>query len=187
MNARNSLERYGSLQMTLHWVTLLLLAAVYACIELRGYFPKGSDAREALKTWHFMLGLTVPILACIRLALHFAGRRPAIHPAPPRWQAGAATFVHFALYAFMIAMPLLGWALLSSAAKPIPFFGFVLPPLLATDAGLSKQFEEVHETLGTIGYVLIGLHAAAALAHHYLLRDDTLRRMLPRWVSPSSR
>ena len=73
MNPDNPPDRYGSLQITLQWVVLLLLVAVYACIELRGFFPKGSDLREALKTWHFMLGLSVLILATVRVLVHLFG------------------------------------------------------------------------------------------------------------------
>jgi cytochrome b561 len=67
MNWRNNTDRYGSLAIGLHWLMLLLLVAVYVCIELRGYFPKGSDPREALKTWHLMLGLSVFVLAAVRM------------------------------------------------------------------------------------------------------------------------
>ena len=63
--------------------------------------------------------------------------------------------------------------------KTIPLFGVHLPPLVAPDENLAGQLEELHETIGTLGYWLIGLHATAALFHHYVLRDKTLRRMLP--------
>ena len=187
MNLRNSLERYGSVQIALHWAMLLLLSAVYACIELKGFFAKGSDIREALKTWHFMLGLTVLALATIRLVAHLIGPSPRIHPAPPRWQELAGKLMHFALYVFMIGMPIVGWLVLSSEGKAIPFFGLQLPPLMGVNADLTDQLEEVHETVGEIGYFLVGLHAAAALAHHYFLHDDTLRRMLPRRMQSRSR
>lgn len=182
MTLRNTLERYGSLQIALHWAMLLLLAAVYTCIELKGFFPKGSGLREGLKAWHSMLGLTVLALATLRLVLHLAGPRPRVHPTPARWQTLAAKLVHFALYVFMIGMPILGWLMLSADAETIPFFGWALPPLVDADANLAEQFEEIHESIGKIGYALIGFHAAAALFHHYFLRDDTLRRMIPlRW------
>jgi cytochrome b561 len=159
---------------------LLLIAAVYACIELRGYFPKGSDPREALKTWHFMLGLSVFALVWLRLALNATGAIPRIEPEPPKWQGLAAKLMHFALYALMIGLPLVGWLLLSAAGKPIPFFGLQLPALIAENKGLAETIKEVHETGGTIGYILIGMHAFAALFHHYWVGDNTLRRMLPR-------
>lgn len=78
----------------------------------------------------------------------------------------------------MLGMPIAGWLILSFAGKPIPFFGLELPALVAENKDLSKQIKEIHETIGTLGYYLIGLHAFAALVHHYGFKDNTLRRML---------
>lgn len=180
MNWKNTTDRYSSPSVAMHWLMLLLLVAVYACIELRGMYPRGSDLREALKTWHFMLGLGVFALVFVRLALRLAaGAAPSIRPALPPWQARLAALMHLALYAFLLAMPLLGWLTLSASGKPVPFFGLQLPPLLGADKALAGSLKEIHETIGTIGYYLVGLHAAAALFHHYWTRDNTLLRMLP--------
>ena len=67
--------------------------------------------------------------------------------------------------------------MLSAKGKPVPFFGLTLPPLVAPDKALAERLQDLHALIGTIGYWLIGLHAAAALFHHYVSRDDTLRRM----------
>jgi len=179
MTLKNAAGRYGSPLIVLHWLTLLLMVAVYACIELREFFPKGSDTREALKTWHFMLGLAIFGLVWVRLIVRFSGPVPAIVPKPPKWQLYLAHLVDFAIYVFMIAMPLLGWAALSGEGKAVPFFGLELPPLIGQNEALAKRLEQIHELGGTVGYFLIGLHAAAALVHHYLMRDNTLRRILP--------
>ncbi len=176
---RNGVHRYGSLSIALHWFMLMLIAAVYACIELRELFPKGSDPREALKSWHFMLGLSVFGLAWLRLALARFSPAPAIEPAPARWVKLSASIMHVALYVLMIGLPLLGWLMLSASGKPIPFYGLQLPALLGENKGLAELFKEIHETGATAGYFLIGLHAAAALYHHYIVGDDTLRRILP--------
>jgi cytochrome b561 len=104
---------------------------------------------------------------------------PRIQPDPPIWQEILGKGMHVALYALMIGMPLAGWVLLSAEGKPIPFFGLHLPALIAENKTLAESVKEIHETGGTIGYFLIGLHAAAALFHHYVSRDNTLRRMLP--------
>ena len=106
---------------------LLLIAAVYACVELRGLFPKGSDPREALKTWHFMLGLAVFVLAWLRLGLHFFGPVPGIEQEPSRWVKLSASLMHVALYMLMIGLPLLGWLILSASGKT----GAVLRPATA--------------------------------------------------------
>jgi len=180
MNWKNSITRYGSLTIGLHWLMLLLFVAVYGSIELRELFEKGSDPREALKTWHFMLGMLVFILVWPRIAARFSGPAPLIHPAPPRMQELAGKLLHLALYVLMIGMPLTGWLLLSAAGKPIPFFGLQLPALIAENKDLAGQIKELHEVVGTTGYFLIGLHAVAALYHHYIKRDDTMTRILPK-------
>jgi superoxide oxidase len=179
MSWKNSVNRYGSLSIGIHWLMLLLFVAVYAFIELRGIYPKDSGAREAMKTWHFMLGMLVFVLVWLRLAARFSGPAPVIQPQPPAWQEIPAKLLHLALYALMIILPLTGWLLLSASGKPIPFFGLQLPALIGENKDLAKTIKEIHETIGTAGYYLIGLHAAAALHHHYIMHDNTLTRMLP--------
>lgn len=179
MNWKNTTTRYGPLAIGIHWLMLLLFIAVYGTIELRELFEKGSDPREALKTWHFMLGLLVFILVWLRIAVRLSGPTPLIQPAIPRLQEISAKLLHLALYALMIGMPLTGWLLLSAAGKPIPFFGLQLPALIAESKDLAGQIKELHVAVGTTGYFLIGLHALAALYHHFILRDNTLTRMLP--------
>lgn len=171
--------RFHALSIAAHWLTLALLIAVYALIEFHGDFPKGSALHDGMKTWHFMLGLTVFAIVFLRLALRLVFRAPPIVPQPPAWQRFLGTTMHGALYAFLIVMPLLGWLTLSAKGKTIPWFGLELPPLHAPDQALAKTLEQIHVPLGTIGYYLIGLHAVAALFHHYALRDNTLLRMLP--------
>lgn len=178
MQWRNDTEKYGALSAGLHWFMLILIAAVYACMELRGIFPKGSAPREAMKTWHFMLGLSVLALTALRLILMASGPVPRITPEPQRWQQSAAKLMKLALYGLMLGLPLAGWLILSAAGKPIPFFGLQLPALIAQDKATASLIKEVHEAGATVGYLLIGLHAAAALFHHYWAGDNTLKRML---------
>jgi cytochrome b561 len=178
---RNGAGRYGLLSIALHWLMLVLFVAVYATIELRELYPKGSDPREALKTWHYMLGMSVFFLVWLRVVIHAtAGPPPLVRPEPGRWQALAARLMHVALYLLMIVMPVAGWLILSAEGEAVPFFGLQLPALVGENKELAGLAEEIHETVGTVGYWLIGLHTAAALFHHYIVRDNTLRRMLPR-------
>ncbi len=180
MDWKNTTDRFGRLSIGMHWSMLLLLVGVYACIELRGYFPRGSDLREGLKTWHFMLGLSVFALVFIRLGIRLSGPTPRVVPELPLWQRQFARLMHALLYAFLLAMPVLGWLTLSAEGKVIPFFGLQLPALIGPDKAFAHSVQDIHETIGTIGYYLIGLHAAAALFHHYVRHDNTLLRMLPR-------
>jgi superoxide oxidase len=173
-------NRYSPISIAMHWLMLLLIVAVYACIELREFYPKGSDPREALKMWHFMLGLSVWILIWVRLFFIFKGQRPPILPTPPSWQQLLAKAVHILLYLLMIGLPILGWLMLSAKGKVIPFFGLELPALIGQNKELGDLIKEIHETGGTVGYYLIGLHAVAGLFHHYVMRDNTLIRMLPK-------
>ena len=172
-------HRYAPVSIALHWGMVLLIAAVYGCMLLRENFPRGSSLRQGLQTWHFMLGLTVLLLVAIRIVARLMIAPPPITPQPPAWQNLLAKVTHLALYAFMVLMPIAGWMILSASGKTIPFFGLELPALIGQHKGLAGQIKEVHETVATIGYFLIGLHAIAALFHHYVAKDDTLRRMLP--------
>lgn len=176
MNPAIRPDRYSTISVALHWLMLLLLVAVYAAMELREFYPRGSDLREGLKMWHYMLGLSVLTLVLVRIVARLTTAAPAPLDEPALRQL-ASKAVHLALYALMIGMPLAGWIILSAEGDPVPFFGLVLPPLTGVNEALAHQVEELHELGGNIGYLLVALHAAAALVHHYVLRDGLLNRM----------
>ncbi len=159
---------------------VVLMIFVFASIEGRQLFEKGSEMRDLFKMWHFMLGLLVLALVSVRVYLRLSQVEPQITPPLSATQAFTAKAAHLILYVFMITMPIAGWFLLSAAGKPVPFFGLELPALTATDKDLAKSIKSIHELVGEIGYYLIGFHALAALFHHYVQKDDTLIRMLPK-------
>lgn len=172
-------DRYHPLSMAVHWLTLGLLIAVYALIELRGIYPKGSAAHDAMKTWHFMLGLTVFVIVLLRVVLRLVFSTPPIVPPLPVWQHRLAALMHLALYAFLLVMPLLGWLTLSAKGRVSIVWSGVAA------VGGSRQGMGTHsggypqDYRHRVGYYLIGLHTAAALIHHYFVHDNTLLRMLP--------
>lgn len=170
-------NRFHGASIALHWLMLVMLAAVYLLIELRGIYPRGSDPRELMKYGHFVLGLSVFVLIWIRLLIRLKTPTPAIVPAPPVWQKAAASLVKGFLYLFMVGMPLIGWAIVSAEGHTISVFGLNLPSILDTDKDLAHDLEEIHEFIGQAGYWAIGLHTLAALYHHYVRKDNTLRRM----------
>lgn len=174
-----SYSRYGMPLISLHWLMLILIVAAYATIELREIFPKGSEPRAAMKEFHYLFGLSVFALVWLRVLVRFSSAQPKILPQPPHWQEISANLMHYGLYALMIALPLLGWLMLSAEGKSISFIGFQLPALISENKATAKFLEETHEVVGQLGYFMIGLHAALALVHHYWVKDNTLVRMLP--------
>jgi cytochrome b561 len=173
-------DRYALSMVVLHWLMLVLLAAVLLLVEWLHYIPKDDTAfRGVVRDWHKSLGLLVFALVWVRLAFKLLTPTPPITPEPARWQALAAKAVHLALYGVMIAAPLAGWLMSNANGKTAAFFGIALPALIAENKPLGKQIYEVHETLGNALMWLVGIHAAAGLFHHYVQKDNTLLRMLP--------
>lgn len=171
--------RYSRLSVLLHWLMLAVIALTILFVETRIFFERGTPERAFFRAAHFSLGLLVLALVGVRLIARLRGGTPPIVPAPPPLQTALAHAAHAALYLIMFGMPLAGWFILSLRGDPIPFFGLHLPPLAAPDEALAKLIRGWHGDIGRVFYGLIGLHAAAALFHHYKLGDNTLRRMLP--------
>ena len=175
---KRSKDGYGLVSILLHWVMLLLIVATYATMNLKSIYLKGSHERDLLVFWHYTLGLSVFGLIWFRLWMRCMGRSPVIRPALPIGQAVIAKAVQLTLYALMIGLPVLGWLTLSAKGVPIPFFNLELPALIAADHDHAKLFKKIHELIATAGYFLIGLHAFAALFHHFVKRDNTLKLMM---------
>ena len=171
--------RYSRLSISLHWLTLLLIVVVYTMMEFKGLFPKESPEHAFMKMMHSSCGLTILALTVIRLAARLFQRRPAITPAPAAWERIGAHLMHAALYAMLIALPLLAWFGINSFGGTVKAWGIALPALTGVDKALGGAVIDTHKLIANIGYALIGLHTLAALKHHYIGRDDTLRRMLP--------
>ncbi|CAM5779241.1 cytochrome b [Castellaniella caeni] len=172
-------SRYSPLSISLHWLTLLLLVVVYTTAELKGFFPRESATMATLKMLHSSCGLTVLVLAVLRLGARLAQHAPGITPAPAAWETRLAQLMHVALYALVIGLPLLAWFGINAAGGSPRLWGLPLPVLSAENKALAKSVLGAHKLIANIGYGLIGLHALAALRHHYIRRDDTLLRMLP--------
>jgi cytochrome b561 len=176
---KSTKDGYGLLSISLHWLMLLLIVATYAMMDLKTMYPRGSHPREVMAAWHFMLGFSVFGLVWVRLWARSIGATPVIRPTLPALQEILAKFVQWSLYALMIGLPLLGWLTLSAKGTPVPFWEIELPALIDKNQDLAYLFKNIHESLATMGYFLVGLHAAAALFHHYVKRDNTLMLMLP--------
>lgn len=126
-----------------------------------------------------MLGFSVLVLAWLHLAFYAIQVAPRIEPEPSAGQDFLAKMARLALYIFMLGMPLVGWLILSASGKPISFYGLDFPALIAENKDRARLPKNIHGIGGTADYYLIGIHATAALFHHYVQRDNTLSRILP--------
>ncbi len=172
-------DRFSTPMIALHWLIFVLMAAAYATMELRGLVPREGSGRFVMRAVHYSAGLAVIALVLVRIVLRRARAAPPIDPPLSTLNAAAATLGHLALYALMIVLPLLGWLAYSAEGRVMAPLGVPLPMLMAPNHDWVKPLEGAHEFAGKIGYLLIGLHAAAALWHHYVVRDNALGLMWP--------
>lgn len=172
-------KRYDSTTIALHWAIGIGIVLLAGMELMRGEFPKGSFMREGLKPLHQPLGTLLFGLILVRIFYRFYSGGTGIE-SEGRLARMAAGAMHVALYGLMVILPLLGFVAVFGRDRAIDFGLFTLAlPLKDQLGGLARGAKEVHETLGVAILVLAGVHAAAALFHHYVLRDGVLRQMLP--------
>lgn len=177
---RNTTDRWGWPALALHWAVALLVIATFALGLWMSEVPARAD-RPYYFAIHASLGITLLVVLAARLVWALLNPPPAAVPGTPRWQHSAARLTHLSLYALTFAAAILGWLLAGVAEPPIEpqAFGIVPLPAPVSLAPSSEDFlEEAHELAAYALMALIGLHALAALWHHYVVHDDTLRRML---------
>ena len=178
MPLRNTAENYGSLAKFLHWSIVILIIAQYFMAETADELPDGLEKLQLI-TRHKSVGMLVFGLALARIAWKAMNKGlPA--PVGEGLVKKAAAAGHGLLYLLILAMPLSGWAMSSAANYPVTFFGwFQFPSLVAENHDLHELLEEVHEALFYTVVIVAAGHALAALYHHFVLKDDVLRRMSP--------
>ena len=180
MSFRNTADRWGWISQSLHWLIALLIVVVAVIGLTMGDLPS-SPRKVSVYALHKSLGLTVLALAAVRLAWRLYAGAPGHPPGTPAWQRWVASTTHAVLYTLMFAMPLTGWLFNSAAGYPLQWFRlFSLPALAGEDEGLRSLAGGLHEAGFWLMLLLVLAHAGAAFFHHLFLRDDTLRRMLPR-------
>jgi cytochrome b561 len=186
MALRSDADHWGSLAKFLHWavVCLILVQATIGLVMVE--LPKKPNV-IAVFSFHKSLGLTIFLLALLRLGWRAFDPHPNEPATMPRWQIVGARSGHALLYTLLFAVPLSGWLFDSaSSLRPLFWWGVVHVPSLTggPDKALKPLAQAAHEWLfWTLALVAVG-HAAAALVHHYFNRDDVLRRMLPGRTPP---
>lgn len=168
---------YHRVARWLHWgIALLIIANI-----LIGLVHDGLDKTLPLIPAHKAIGMTVLALTLARIAWRVTHRPAPLPAAMPGWERGAAHALHALFYALMLVLPLSGWVMASANERPLRWFGLFAIPKLAVAKGqpLVELSRAAHGPLGLVFGALIVLHVAAALRHHFILRDGVLRRMLP--------
>lgn len=178
MALRNSSQRYGTVAQILHWLVVALVTAQVVLAAIADELPRGVE-KLAVMSRHKSVGITLLALVMIRIVWRLLDRPPPLPPMP-RWQRIAAHASHRGMYALLIAMPLTGWMMSSSANRPVSWFGLVqIPDLVAPSESVNHLMHELHEGMAVVLLALVALHVAAALKHQFWDRDGLLWRMLP--------
>lgn len=179
MSLTKDASKYGPMAQALHWISAVAIIGALATIEAKGWFPKGSEVRDAMKAWHFQLGAAAFLLTCLRLGWRALRGAPPPLASASQFEALAARLGHAALYLCLLALPVLGLAILVVAGKPVALFGVPVAVMAEANEGLAHTLKEAHELFGNALIALIGLHVAAAFWHRWIRKDGVMARMLP--------
>jgi len=180
MQWKNSNARYGAVPQAVHWLTALFVVAGFLLGQFGDALPKG-PARDVGLLIHMTLGQCVAALVLFRLLWRLANPPPPPERTPlGRFLEIAARISHFTLYALLFVVPILGIIVQLKRGNALPIFGLwnVQSPW-PVDRATARTILGVHGTLADALLILAGIHAVAALMHHWIWRDRTLARMLP--------
>lgn len=181
----NSTTRYGWAMILVHWLIAIIFIGQFGLGFVMVRLTSQRTAFELIQQ-HKSFGFVLLGLVILRIAWRLSNATPVLPRSVGALERRTAPLAHFALYAFQLALPLSGWALVSVSMLEIPsmpFNLFVMPnlPLAESDASESL-WTAVHWYLAYAGIGLVALHLAAALRHHFWLKDAVLTRM----ITPSS-
>ncbi|ATE61126.1 cytochrome b [Thauera sinica] len=172
-------NRYDRTAISLHWLVALGIIGTFSLGVYMHDLPL-SPTKLQLYSWHKWAGVTLFLLAIVRLAWRIAHPAPPLPAAMPALQRAAAQAAHWVLYALMLMIPISGWLMSSAKGFQTVWFGVLpLPDLVAKDAELGDLLLGVHKALNFTLLAVVVAHVGAALKHHFIDRDDVLTRMLP--------
>lgn len=171
---------YSVTQKALHWTIFLLVVGLYGITYGEEFYPRGDPGRDTVWWLHISFGLFLAALVVWRITARLVQGAPDMLPAASRLEHRIAAATHGLLYLLLIVIPLLGIVLTWLRGDALSFFGlFTIPAPIAADREAARTVKELHELSANLILIVAGIHAAAALWHHLVRRDDVLRRMLP--------
>ena len=169
--------RYTTPAIVLHWLVALLIFVGFPLGVYMHELPL-SPTKLQLYSYHKWIGITVLLLAGLRVVWRLTHRPPPLPDSVVRWQRQASAVVHGLFYVLMLAIPLSGWLMSSAKGFPVVWFGVLpLPDLVAKNRELGDLLVGVHQVLNFTLLGLVILHVAAALKHHFIERQPFLQRM----------
>lgn len=169
-------HRFDAVARLLHWVMAAMILAMLLIGV--GMVSTVSERYHALLTIHRPLGIAILVLAAIRLLYRLFHPAPPMPAAMPAWQKLAAHASHVVLYALMLAIPLVGWAMLSAGAYPVVLYQALhLPPILPPSPTLYALLRQAHHLLAFLLFATVLAHFAAALMHALIFRDRVFASM----------
>lgn len=172
-------ERYTRTAIALHWLIAFLILATVPLGVYMSDLPLSPDKLK-FYSWHKWIGITMLILAILRLLWRASHLPPRLSNLTPRWQGLARHAVHLLLYFLLFAVPLSGWIMSSAKGFQTVWFGVLpLPDLVGKDKALGQLLTTLHQGLNLVLVALVAVHVAAAIKHHFIDRDATLQRILP--------
>jgi len=179
------MKSYTLTAITLHWLMAFAIIGMFFV----GFYMVGlpvSPEKFHLFSWHKWTGITIFLLAILRLSWRIAHRPPKLPEHMSRVEQFVAVTGHRLIYVLMFAIPLSGWLMSSAKGVQTVYFGVLaIPDLLAKNSQMGDLLLTVHLSLNLLLIVVVAGHAAAAFKHHFIDRDDVLNRMLP--GSPAAR
>lgn len=181
---KNTIDTYGSVTKTLHWLIAVLVVGMVIFGYLLGYIPDNTPLKTTLIGLHKSVGLTILLLIILRICWRFMNIQPLLPITVPPWERLAATGVHAFFYIVLLIMPITGWFMTSFGGHPVMFWGWfnaALPVTKNTD--LAKNIFTLHAIVAWVIIALLILHVGAALKHHFIEKNNVLRRMLPGYKS----
>lgn len=172
-------QHYSSTAKWLHWLVALLVVLQFVFVFTAEELPRGGT-RDILMQLHLSTGFTVLLLAVWRIAYRFMNPPPAPEQGQPPVLQKSAWLVHWAMYVLIFALPVTGWMTVATKGGAINWYWlFEVPNFVAKNEEFHELLEEVHEVLGLTLLGIASVHLLAALWHHFVRKDSTLKRMLP--------
>jgi len=186
MHIVNTTLRYGAVAVVLHWLmALLIILLIVVGLYMVSLPDVGFNTEKILLIlFHKQYGILALALVSLRLAWRVGNVLPELVATITDWQKVAARFVHLCFYGLMFSLPITGWLMSSAAGIPVYLFSsYSLPDYISPNDHLFHTFITIHKWLSFSLIACILIHAGAAIRHHFLLKDETLKKMLPEFHS----